>query len=1365
MADIGRAALTIGGAYFFGPLGAIAGGIIGNLVFPQKLPDVKGPRIKEATIQRSTVGAPLPIVYGTQKIAGNINWWSDLIEVATEEDVGGKGGGPSQSVTNYAYFVDFSLVLCDGEDGRPSKPQGIRRIWAYGNVIYDLTPQADDESDEDFAKRVATSEQTAAMMTIRPGDEDQVASPLIESYEGAGNVPAFRGYYCVEFERFPLNEYGKVLPQLTFEVYTGTVSEEDCTVYSGGNLEPWQFQLDSSVYDPRNPLNHHVYAYTELGGSTYTTLAGGLAQINAVTDHPSEPFILGDVGDVETYAHGWSTNSSPNQIAPCHVGSGTATIGDWVTVQITINSVEITNRACGEDVAASNCAEWWGYFGGRGSPVHIISSSPFASTSGVVVATNHDQDPAPYFGGVPFTSNDSDRIFSNCNIGGEIFDIWKLQSHQLAARRTIEPPDPCLYGAPLANAPGYCVVDGEVVRSVTWTLTAGTFKVLQAYDDDGTEVLKYPVDPCLPSTDPDYNDQDFWEAGYAADQASASPKMAPGLTYGVDYPEVVSSAYVGECTTPSIETVCVDVADIVEDLCDRAGLTAVDVSDVQSCLEGYTCNTRPGMTARDSIEPLRSYGLFDVSESVDGSANPILKFIERGHASVDTLIADELRAHASGGEAPSAVEVTRVQEKDLPRRVIVQYLDIERDHEPGEQSASRLATEATSELVVQLPISMTAETAAQLADIYLSEFWVGRNTYRFTVDNSKIEREVSDCVEIPVDGELERVRITGLTYVIGGILQAEGIRDDQTVYTSTAAAIPSEGSGNGGGAGGNVVCPSEVVLLDLPSLREGIDTDCGFYAAIYGTCASWTCAALYRSNDDGASYGRVARTERQAIVGTITDISGFDTGESVLDTSVPNYDTSNEITISMDTIGGDLSSVSDALIVAGYNAAAVGDDGRWCIIQFKTVTPVTDGFVLSDLLWGLRDTGDNQLTLETGDRFVLLNDAALLRISETFANDGVEKQYKVVTCGETVDDVDPITFATGCLSYEPDLVSPDPPTEDSSVTSVHNPSCSTILIWNSATQKYEPGPLRIFDACDLQDDTSSYSVGDHIAVVDSDTSGPIFGIVPDTGGGGGITALTGDVTASGTGSVAATIANNAVTYAKLQASANASRILAATTATNFSEHTLSAVLDFVGSAAQGDILYRNGTIWTRLAAGTSGHILRTAGAGADPSWASIAAASGATYGVYCTSNQAKTNDTSLADDNTLVVTLLANRQYKIVYKIYISSSVTPDLKYDFNFTGTSTSFKTRLAHTVYDSTQFASGAYTTGTGVQYTFVNALNVARVFTVSGTDTLDLDIICTIEVGASGGTFSFRWAQNTTSGNATTRLRDSCLVVTEI
>jgi len=43
----------------------------------------------------------------------------------------------------------------------------------------------------------------------------------------------------------------------------------------------------------------------------------------------------------------------------------------------------------------------------------------------------------------------------------------------------------------------------------------------------------------------------------------------------------------------------------------------------------------------------------------------------------------------------------------------------------------------------------------------------------------------------------------------------------------------------------------------------------------------------------------------------------------------------------------------------------------------------------------------------------------------------------------------------------------------------------------------------------------------------------------------------------------------------------------------------------VGSDARGDILFRDATDYTRLAAGTSGDFLKTQGAGADPVWATI----------------------------------------------------------------------------------------------------------------------------------------------------------------
>lgn len=88
-------------------------------------------------------------------------------------------------------------------------------------------------------------------------------------------------------------------------------------------------------------------------------------------------------------------------------------------------------------------------------------------------------------------------------------------------------------------------------------------------------------------------------------------------------------------------------------------------------------------------------------------------------------------------------------------------------------------------------------------------------------------------------------------------------------------------------------------------------------------------------------------------------------------------------------------------------------------------------------------------------------------------------------------------------------------------------------------------------------------------------------------------------------SFTAIVIDGSITYAKMQNVSATSRILGRRTAGagSVEECTLTQVLDFVGSAAQGDILYRGASSWSRLGAGTSGHFLKTNGAAADPSWA------------------------------------------------------------------------------------------------------------------------------------------------------------------
>lgn len=100
------------------------------------------------------------------------------------------------------------------------------------------------------------------------------------------------------------------------------------------------------------------------------------------------------------------------------------------------------------------------------------------------------------------------------------------------------------------------------------------------------------------------------------------------------------------------------------------------------------------------------------------------------------------------------------------------------------------------------------------------------------------------------------------------------------------------------------------------------------------------------------------------------------------------------------------------------------------------------------------------------------------------------------------------------------------------------------------------------------------------------------------------------------------------TYSKIQNVSATQRLLARKTsgAGSVEESTLSEVLDFIGSAARGDLLYRGASSWDRLGAGTNGHYLKTQGAGADPTWAAVSA----TVGIDI--NTQSTNYSLLATD-------------------------------------------------------------------------------------------------------------------------------------
>ena len=203
-------------------LGWSIGMYAGQQFFGPDVPsqDVEGPRLSSLSVQSSAYGEPITIVYGSVRTAGNIIWSAGIEEHKHEEDVGGGGGkggggGGGGTRTTYTYTCSFAVGVCEGVI------VGINRIWMDGKLFQD------NNSDSDFVSQF-NSVGKVSSLSVYTGTEDQEPDPVIESHEGEGNVPGYRGLAYVVFEDLELADYGNRIPNIEFEVALG-LQEQNAT--------------------------------------------------------------------------------------------------------------------------------------------------------------------------------------------------------------------------------------------------------------------------------------------------------------------------------------------------------------------------------------------------------------------------------------------------------------------------------------------------------------------------------------------------------------------------------------------------------------------------------------------------------------------------------------------------------------------------------------------------------------------------------------------------------------------------------------------------------------------------------------------------------------------------------------------------------------------------------------------------------------------------------------------------------------------------------------------------------------------------------------------------------------------------------
>jgi len=962
------------GAYYGFTIGAGIGGYVDQ-------PDRQGPRLEDLRSQVSSYGNNIPFCYGVNRFAGTVIW-PRIIEAEEHEHSESAKGGPSQ--VNFTYTLSFAILVCEGPIA------GVRRIWANKKLVYDISS----------GNEGATQDPAISSIRFYNGTNDQDADPLIEAREG--NTPNYRGYAYVVFEDYDVTELNGRVPQFEFEVITDGVNEELAATSMGdGGGAAAYYPNSDLVWSVEGTANSHIDVYiTDVVNEVLVdhitvvpnTLASSLGNDITYVPQHGEFWIADENGtdiiaiNAETHAvrqidfgKSWTGKI---HYSPSHgqviLGVTNASTKLWVVEPISetiLGSLTFAGSVYGIDKIATLQSGYEAVLyrdnvsicniaGAASTIVNTFYNADIGTSADMATDTNRNRI-------VIINENDSLLITLDLETGDYV-------------TYTLTLPD---------DAPSNASIS---MHRIMWHSQNDRYYITAHHAGFGWTLITVNPESFAIETVRVYSGPTNYGTLIEVDNR---PNFIAYADHG--------SRQVWKLPlTGTLDPNQVVLSDIVSDLWQRTGLTSgqINVSALTDLVDGFLVGRQ--MTSRSATEPLQTAYQFDVVES-EGK----IKAVKRGSGTITTIPLADRAAHIFGEDVPVNLEIMRSFEYELPYQCDVEYADVDADHQIGNQYDRRITKDTRQRINLQLPISMTAEKAKQIAKIVLYDAWK-KQSFKFSTSIKYAYLEPTDLIYLPNNSITYTAMITNRRDQPSGIIEWEARIEDLDTYTQSGAdAVPIQYTPQ------TIFEPADTILelMDSPLMRDEDQND-GFYVAMGGATPSWRGGQLFRSDDGGSTYTSVLSAVDASVIGAATTILGDFTDGDV-------FDEGNSVTVVIET-GKTLTSYTEDQVLAGYGAFLLGENGRWEVCNYKTATLIAEGtYTLTGLLRGRRGTewaiGNHQV----GDRFIF-GDVDTWRVYNPPSTDlNVQRQYKAPSFRANLADAEVELYTDRAIRRRPYSVS------------------------------------------------------------------------------------------------------------------------------------------------------------------------------------------------------------------------------------------------------------------------------------------------------------------------------------------------------